>query len=84
MGSVVVSFRIDKKLKERMDKLKHINWSEVVRRAIYETVVREEARLRRKDPERLRRAALRSEQLSRRAEGWNSVEAIRRWREARR
>ncbi|ALL01892.1 hypothetical protein Pyrde_1849 [Pyrodictium delaneyi] len=81
--SVVVSFRIDKKLKEKMDKLKHINWSEVVRRAIYETIVREEARLRRRDPERIRRAALKSEELSRRVEGWSSVEAIRRWREAR-
>ena len=81
--SVVVSFRIDKRLKERMDRLKHINWSEVVRRAIYETVVREEARARRRDPERLRRAALKSEELSRRVEGWDSVEAIRRWREAR-
>ena len=81
--SVVVSFRIDRKLKEKMDKLKHINWSEVVRRAIYETIVREEARLRRRDPERIRRAALKSEELSRRVEGWNSVEAIRRWREAR-
>ncbi|OWJ55208.1 hypothetical protein Pdsh_04160 [Pyrodictium delaneyi] len=66
-----------------MDKLKHINWSEVVRRAIYETIVREEARLRRRDPERIRRAALKSEELSRRVEGWSSVEAIRRWREAR-
>lgn len=81
--SVVVSFRIDKKLKEKMDKLKHINWSEVVRRAIYETIVREEAKLRRRDPERIRRAALKSEELSRRVEGWSSVEAIRRWREAR-
>jgi len=81
--SVVVSFRIDKKLKEKMDKLKHINWSEVVRRAIYETIVREEAKLRRRDPERMRRAALKSEELSRRVEGWSSVEAIRRWREAR-
>ncbi|BES82184.1 hypothetical protein PABY_17510 [Pyrodictium abyssi] len=44
--SVVVSFRIDRKLKEKMDKLKHINWSEVVRRAIYETIAREEAKLR--------------------------------------
>lgn len=80
--SVVVSFRIDRKLKEKMDKLKHINWSEVVRRAIYETIVREEAKLRRRDPERIRRAALKSEELSRRVEGWSSVEAIRRWREA--
>ena len=81
--SVVVSFRIDKELKERMDRLKHINWSEVVRRAIHEVVVREEARLRGKDFERVRRAALISEKLSRRVKGWRSVEEIRRWREER-
>ncbi len=80
--SVVVSFRIDKKLKEKMDKLKHINWSEVVRRAIYETIVREEAKMRSKDFEKIKRAALRAELLSRRVEGWSSVEEIRRWREA--
>jgi len=79
---IVVSFRIDKELKERMDRLRHINWSEVVRRAIREVVALEEAKLRRKDVVRLRRAALRSEELSRRVEGWSSVEEIRRWREA--
>ncbi len=79
--SVVVSFRIDRKLKERMDRLKHINWSEVVRRAIYEVVVREEARLRRKDLSRLRYAVMKSEELFRSVEGWSSVEEIRRWRE---
>jgi len=78
---VVVSFRISKELKERMDRLKHINWSEVVRRAIYEVVIREEARLREKDVMRLRRAVQKSEELSRRVEGWSSVEEIRRWRE---
>ncbi len=79
--SVVVSFRIDKKLKERMDRLKHINWSEVVRRAIYEVVVREEARLRKKDYERIKRAVARTKKLYRRVEGWDSVQEIRRWRE---
>lgn len=79
----VVSFRISRELKEKMDKLKHVNWSEVVRRAIYEVVTREEARSRRKDAVRLRGAALKSEELSRRVEGWSSVEEIRRWRERR-
>ena len=79
---IVVSFRIDKELKERMERLRHINWSEVVRRAIREVIALEEAKLRRKDVVRLRRAALRSEELSRRVEGWSSVEEIRRWREA--
>jgi len=81
--SVVVSFRISKELKERMDRLKHVNWSEVVRKAIYEVVVREEARLRRKDTERIRKAVLKSEELSRRVKGWSAVEEIRKWREER-
>jgi Arc/MetJ-type ribon-helix-helix transcriptional regulator len=82
--SVVVSFRIDRRLKERMEKLRHINWSEVVRRAIEETVRREEARLREKDRSRIAWASARMDELRRRVEGWSSVEEIRRWREARR
>ena len=81
--SVVVSFRISRELKEKMDRLKYINWSEVVRRAIYEVVVREEAKLRRKDTAKLKRAILKSEELSRKVEGWSGVEEIRRWRERR-
>ncbi|BAN90237.1 hypothetical protein ACAM_0768 [Aeropyrum camini SY1 = JCM 12091] len=81
--SVVVSFRIDKRLKERMEKLKHINWSEVVRRAIEEVVRREEAKLREKDRARIAWASLKMDELRRRVEGWSSVEEIRRWREGR-
>jgi len=81
--SVVISFRISRELKERMDRLKHINWSEVVRRAIYEVVTREEAKLRSRDMDRIREAVLRIERLSKRIEGWSSVEEIRRWREKR-
>ncbi len=82
--SVVVSFRIDRRLKEKMDRLNHINWSEVVRRAIIETIRREEARLCGKDYDMIRWACLKSEELSRSIEGWSSVEEIRRWRERRR
>ena len=81
--SVVVSFRIDRELKRRMDELRHINWSEVVRRAIAEVVARELARREEKDFVRIRRAVLRSKKLLRRVEGWSSVEEIRRWRERR-
>ncbi len=81
--SVVVSFRIDRELKRRMDELRHINWSEVVRRAIAEVVARELARREEKDFVRIRRAVLRSKKLVRRVEGWSSVEEIRRWRERR-
>ncbi len=81
--SVVVSFRIDRRIKRKMDELRHVNWSEVVRRAIVEVIEREEARRREKDALRIKRAALRSEKLSRKVEGWSSVEEIRRWRERR-
>ena len=78
---VVVSFRISEELKRRMEELKHINWSEVVRRAIAEVVEREELKTRRKDLSRIRSAIIRAERLSRRVEGWSSVEELRRWRE---
>lgn len=81
--SVVVSFRISRELKEKMDMLSYINWSEIVRRAIEEVVNRELSKLTSKDLVRLRRARIKSEELSRRIEGWDSVEEIRRWRERR-
>lgn len=40
--SSVVSFRIDERIKRKMEELRHINWSEVVRRAIMEVIEREE------------------------------------------
>ncbi len=82
--SSVVSFRIDERIKRKMEELRHINWSEVVRRAIMEVIEREE-RLRKvgKDRERLRRAALETDRLSRSVPRWSSVEEIRRWREER-
>jgi Arc/MetJ-type ribon-helix-helix transcriptional regulator len=81
--SVVVSFRISRELKRKMDMLSYINWSEVVRKAIEEVINRELSKLKSKDIEKLKMAALRSEELSRKVEGWNSVEEIRRWREKR-
>ena len=42
--SVVVSFRIPAELKARMDRLKHINWSEEVRAFPEERVREHEAR----------------------------------------
>jgi len=79
--SVVVSFRISRSLKERMERLRHINWSEVVRRAIEEAVRREESKLRERDKARMRAAVIRTDKLRRLVPGWSSVEEIRRWRE---
>ena len=79
--SVVVSFRVDKNLKRKMEKYSYINWSEVIRRAIAEVIEKEESKRKEKDYERIKRAALRTRKLVRRIEGWSSVEEIRKWRE---
>ncbi|MEM1582658.1 MAG: VapB-type antitoxin [Candidatus Bathyarchaeia archaeon] len=42
--SVKITVRIQKNLKERMDKLTHVNWSEIIRRAIEEKVREEEVK----------------------------------------
>ncbi len=81
--SEVISFRVRRELKEKMERMRHINWSEVVRRAIEEVIRREESRLQERDYARIRAAALRTDQLRRRVPGWSSVEEIRRWREER-
>lgn len=81
--SVVASFRIPRRLKERMEKLKHINWSDVMRRAIEQVVMMEEAKLHGKDRARIAWASLKMDELRRRVEGWSGVEEIRRWRERR-
>ncbi len=81
--SEVVSFRVSRELKRKMRELKHINWSEVVRKAIAEVIAREEAYRRGKDFERMRKALAETDALSRRVEGWSGVEEIRRWREKR-
>jgi len=40
--SVKITIRIPKELKERMEKLRHVNWSDVIRRALEEKVREEE------------------------------------------
>ena len=78
--SAIVSFRIDEKLKRKMEEFSYINWSKVVRRAIAEVIAREEAKRSKKDVNRIKRAVLKSKEQSRRVKGWSSVEEIRRWR----
>lgn len=73
----IVTVRVDEELKRRMSKLKHINWSEVMRQAIIRTIEREEAR-------NLALAILLNERnVITPDEGYSSVDVIRRWREAR-
>lgn len=42
--SVKLTVRIPRELKERMDRFSHVNWSDVVRRAIEEKVREEEVK----------------------------------------
>ncbi|RLF10142.1 MAG: hypothetical protein DRJ62_05540 [Thermoprotei archaeon] len=73
MGLITV--RIDDETKRRMERLKHINWSEVVREAITRVLRQEEER-------NLARALLLNERnVITPDEGYSSVEVIRKWRE---
>jgi len=73
----IISVRVSEDIKKRMDKLRHINWSEVIRRAIIKVLEEEEGR-------NLARAVLLNEKIRKKApEGWDSVEVIRFWRERR-
>lgn len=73
----VISVRVSEEVKRRMERLKHINWSEVVRKAIMKVLEEEEGRS-------LAKAVLLNEKVRKKApEGWDSTEVIRYWREHR-
>ena len=71
----VISVRVSDDIKRRMERFKHINWSEVIRRAIVKVLEEEERR-------NLAKAVLLNERIRKKApKGWSSVEVIRYWRE---
>ncbi len=73
----IISVRVSEDVKRRMERLKHINWSQVVREAIMRVLEEEEGR-------NLARAVLLNEKVRKKAPaGWNSTEVIRYWREHR-
>lgn len=83
----VVTVRVDDELKKRMDRLRHVNWSEVVRRAIAERIALEEtlASSRIIDVRRLEEAIRDQDRLRSKTTGkWSGAEEIRKWRELRR
>lgn len=82
----IISFRIDKKLKARMDRLRHINWSELLRRYVESVVEQEEQRLRsRRDPVAIKRAVEEMDRLAKISEGsnWIGEEEVIKWRRRR-
>lgn len=83
----LISFRVDDSLKRKMDKLSHLNWSEVLRQYAARVVEEEEktAAYRKRDRAAIVEAmgmidALRSKS---RIE-WNGAEEIQKWRKLRR
>ena len=82
----VVTFRVDDDLKRRMGQLKHVNWSDVLRQYVAETVSAEESRLRvGKDSARILRASKDIEDLRRRSPaGWKGAQGIMEWRKLQR
>ncbi len=73
MKYVNVTVTIPTDLRERMKKVRGINWSAVARRAFEEELKR---------IERVE-AAKRIDELRTRVEGWSAAEEVRRWRDTR-
>lgn len=81
----VVSLKVDKKIKEKMRRLSHINWSQTIRRAIENTIEEEETKDRQVDPKEIEEACRIADSIRRPSpKGWSSTEEIRRWRDQRR
>jgi len=81
----MVTVRLDKKLKAKMRRARHVNWSEVIRNAITQRIELEEAQAsRRINMSRLRKAIADQDRLRGKTKGTCSgAEEIRKWRELR-
>lgn len=72
-----ISVRIDPEMKKKMDSLKHLNWSEIIRKAINSEIQNETEVNKAK-------AVLLNEKIRKKApENFNSVDIIRKFREER-
>jgi Arc/MetJ-type ribon-helix-helix transcriptional regulator len=77
MGTKTLSVKVDEELRERMRRLKHVNWSEVIRESIRKKIEEENGR-------NIAEAVLLNERLRKTApEGWDSTNVIREWRSKR-
>lgn len=72
----LVTVKVDEELKRRMEKLRHINWSEVIRQAITDVV---EAK---KERNLAKAILLNEEHTIVPEEGYSSTELIRKLRES--
>lgn len=72
MGNVTVS--VPEEIRRRMKRLKHVNWSEVARKAFEERIRREEMLKAAEGMDRLRQSS--------QTKDWSGAKEIRRWRDA--
>ena len=79
----VVSARVDEETRRKMRRLRHVNWSEVVREAIQEKI-RVEDRKRVRNPQEVDEALRLMDSIRRPHLGYDGVEEIRKWRDLRR
>jgi transcriptional regulator of met regulon len=79
----VVSARVDEETRRNMRRLRHVNWSEVVREAIQEKI-RLEDRKRIRSPREVDEALRMMDSIRRPHQGYDGAEEIRKWRDLRR
>ncbi len=73
----VISVRVDEDLKKKMEKMKQVNWSEIVRKAIKEKIEQQ-------GHKNIAKAVLINEEIRKRAPSeFDSTVIIRQWRETR-
>jgi len=80
----VVSVKVDKKTKQRMQRFSNINWSDTIRHAIQSRLEEEELKDRNLDLKELEEASRISDSIRKPSPGWNSTAEIRKWRDKRR
>ena len=83
----LISFRVDDRLKRRMEKLSHLNWSEVLRQYAARVVEQEEETraYRKKDYAAIADAMAMIDALRSKSRiEWNGAEEIKKWRRLRR
>lgn len=73
----IITVRVDDETKKRMNRMRHVNWSGVLREAIDRKIAQESNR-------DLAKAVITNDKVRKKAPpGWNSTEVIRFWREHR-
>jgi transcriptional regulator of met regulon len=79
----IVSARVDEETRTRMRRLRHVNWSEVMREAILERI-RLESRVRERNTSDIHEALRLMDSIRRPRSGFDGTEEVRKWRDQKR